>query len=144
MNLKEHYKSRLLSLMNEDMAMTVARKKELEKMSDALLAKDDYEGAWDVQDKETDKLRSDKVYGLGGKVVDKGVKGLGWAMKMRDLSDKDIANIQAVVNRVGQHIVAAPDDPAYATSSDDIESTETHPVYRRMIKVPKGKGKGKK
>lgn len=144
MNLKEHYKSRLLSLMNEDMAMTVARKKELEKMSDALLAKDDYEGAWDVQDKETDELRSDKVYGLGGKVVDKGVKGLGWAMKMRDPSDKDIANIQAVVNRVGQHIVAAPDDPAYATSSDDIESTETHPVYRRMIKVPKGKGKGKK
>lgn len=141
MNLKEHYKSKLLSMMNEDMAMTVARKKQLEKMSDALQAAGNYEKSYDVQDKETDELRSDKVYGLGGKVVDKGVKGLGWAMKMRDPSDTDIANIQAVVNRVGQHIVAAPDDPDYATSIDDIESTETHPVYRRMIKVPKGKGK---
>lgn len=140
MNLKEHFKARMIAkLMNEDMAMTVARKKELEKMSDDLQAAGNYEKSYDVQDQETDELRSDQVYGLGGKVIDQGVKGLGWAMKMRDPSDKDIADVQGVVSRVGQHIVAAPDDPDYATSIDDIESTETHPVYRRMIKVPKGK-----
>ena len=142
MNLKEHFKARLIEkLMNEDMAMTVARKKELEKQSDDLQDAGNYEGSYDVQDKMDDELRSNRVYGVGGQIAHAGAPGLGFALRSRDPSDNDIAKIQKIVSSVGQHIVGAPDDPDYATTVDDISSTATHPVYRRMIQVPKDKKK---
>jgi hypothetical protein len=121
----------------EDMALTKAAYEKRRKMEDDLIAQD-HKGSYDYQDKTHDLLRSDKVHDEKGKVVHKGAKHLGFSATARDPSDEDVKKVQGIVGKVG-HIVAAPDDPDYATYSDDIKSTDEHPVYRRILKTPKPK-----
>lgn len=122
----------------EDMALTTGAYAKRRKMEDDLADKGDYNASWDHQEKTNDLLRSDKVHDETGKVVHKGTRGLGWLATTRDPSDEDVKKVQGVVGKVG-HIVAAPDDQDYATSSDDVESTDKHPVYRRILKTPTSK-----
>jgi hypothetical protein len=120
-----------------EMALTKAAYEKRRKMEDDLIAQD-HKGSYDYQDQTHDLLRSDKVHDETGKVVHKGAKGLGWSVTARDPSDEDVNKVQGVVGKVG-HIVAAPDDPDYATYSGDIESTDKHPVHRRILKPAKPK-----
>jgi hypothetical protein len=120
----------------EDMALTQAGHAIRVNQENDLIAKGQYKKSWASQDKTNRLLRSDKVHDETGKVVHKGAKGLGWSATARDPSDEDVKRVQGVVGEVG-HIVSAPDDEDYATSSDDVESTAEHPVYRRILKPGK-------
>ena len=118
-----------------EMALTKAAYQKRVKKEEDLADKGDYDASWDHQEKTIDLLRSDKVHDETGKVVHKGTRGLGWLATNRDPSDEDIKKVQGVVGKVG-HIVAAPDDPDYATSSDDIGATDEHPVLKRILNTP--------
>ena len=83
-------------------------------------------GRQDAEEKLDAKLRSDKVYGEGGKVVHPGARGLGWSMSLRNPSDKDVEDVKGIVGKVG-HIVSAPDDPDYAT--DEHNTTDPKGIY---------------
>lgn len=117
-----------------EMAMTQAGHAIRVNQENDLIARGQYKKSWASQDKTDRLLRSDKVHDETGKVVHKGAKGLGWSATARDPSDEDVKKVQGVVGKVG-HIVAAADDPDYATSPDDVESTDKHPVYRRILKT---------
>lgn len=136
MNYKEYFKSKLFSEINEDMAATPERRRQLEKIADALHSVGHHDLAYDVLAQRTQELRSDNVHGLGGKVIDKGMKGLGYVLKTRNPSDLEIKLVQDIVDRIQDHIEGVPDDPDYATLlPDDLASTQTHPVYSKKINV---------
>lgn len=129
-----------------EMAMTTAAyTAELDKMAEM----GPYtKGRQKAEDKLDAKLRSDKVYGEGGKVVHPGARGLGWSMSLRNPSDKDVEDVKGIVGKVG-HIVSAPDDPDYATDGDydttdpkgihhdaTYISARPHPVHSRTATPP--------
>ena len=135
MNYKEYFKSKLFSEINE-MAVTPERRKQLEDIADALRSVGHHDLADDVLAQRTQELRSDNVHGLGGKVIDKGIKGLGYVLKTRKPSDSEIKLVQDIVDRIQDHIEGVPDSPDQATLlPDDLGSTKTHPVYRKKINV---------
>ena len=119
-----------------EMAMTRAGLDARRAREDELSRKGEQEKSWASQDKTDDWLRSDKVYDENGNVVHQGARGLGYSITATDPSDQDVENVQRVVGRVG-HIVGVADDKGYATGPGDTEGTDTHPVWRRIVKTPK-------
>jgi hypothetical protein len=128
-----------------EMAMTAgAYKAALDDMSKK---KQHTKGRYRAEDDLDDKLRSDSVYGEGGKVVHPGTPGLGWLMGINNPSDKDVDTVKGIVGKVG-HIVSAKPDDSYATDQHDttqpggIQHDATyshavpHPVHSRMAKPP--------
>ena len=108
----------------------------------------------DAEDVLDRKLRSDRVYGEGGKVVHPGARGLGWKMGIKDPSDEDVKTVKGIVGKVG-HIVSAVPDDDYATDQHDTtqpggiqhdashEHAVPHPVHSRTARPAKKAAKKK-